>query len=798
MGHPSAPSSSPERTSAHTRIVIGNSAPGTPISRDLWGVFFEDINYSADGGLYGELLQNRSFDYDESDQAGWHALTGWRAYPQEAGTSTAAVSIETAHPLDSRSPRYAVLNGSASPGGAALVNEGFDGISVMPGDSYRFSVFARALRPAPASLRVELIDEDSGVRASAEIEIGVMQWARYERLLTADRAHRACRLRVSVEAPAAVAVDFVSLFPAATYGGRRNGLRRDLAETIAALRPRFVRFPGGCVAHGLGLDNLYRWKDTIGDLQARRQNFNIWGYHQSMGLGYFEYFQFCEDVGARPLPVLAAGVCCQNTPGGPQPIPDGEMDQYIQDVLDLVEFANGPADSQWGARRARAGHPEPFGLEYLAIGNEDQQDDTFRDRFERIYRALRAKHPELTLIGTAGPSPFGHDYESGWKFARELSIDLVDEHSYRAPKWFFENLDRFDGYDRTGPGVYLGEYGSKGNTMLNALAEAAYMMAIERNGDVVRLASYAPLLAKVGRTQWVPDLIYFDNDRVMPTLNYYVQQMHAAATGDQALPVAITDAPRFSRAPQGEAHIEVRADGDVSVTGLRLNGSEPVSAELTAGSRSTRFPVKTGADDYTVTLQVLQSRGEEGFAIAFGDLDSPDYYEWHFGTWKNRFLTLYYRADGDLDEWVEPIPFAVELGRKYDLEIRVQGRGQRVTCLLDGAVVHDATNPDRPEQRFSATAVRDSDTGTLHVKVVNATAESVRASLAFAERVPGVASAAQTRLAAPAGAGAPFEPAPAVPLTTELDAAEPLNLEPYSFTILSLPAQFDGLARGEN
>lgn len=783
MVHSPIPTGTRDRSAPSTRITVDNAAAGTRISRDLWGIFFEDINYSADGGLYGELVQNRSFDYTDRDQPGWHALTGWLTPTPTTGAQPAPVRIETTRPLHPNTTHHAVLDASTRSEGVALINEGFDGIPLAHGGSYRFSVFARVPGDAPADLRVELVD-DEGTVAAAEIVVADAAWTAYEAILTVQRTSGRARLRLSIQPPAVLALTFVSLFPTATYAARRNGMRRDLAEAIAALKPRFVRFPGGCVAHGLGLENLYRWKDTVGEPPARRPDFNIWGYHQSMGLGYYEYFEFCEQIGAKPLPVLAAAVCCQNTPGGPQAIPLTDLDHYIQDVLDLVEFANGPADSTWGAVRTQAGHPEPFGLQYLAIGNEDRQDPVFRDRFERIYRAVRAKHPQLTLIGTAGPYPFGRDYEDGWQFARELGIDLVDEHSYKAPKWLFENLERFDTYDRSGPGVYLGEYGSKGNTMLNALAEAAYMMGLERNGDVVRLASYAPLLAKADRTQWVPDLIYFDNERVLPTLNYHVQQMHANASGDHALPVTVADPPHFVRAPQQKTNIEIYTESaELTIRDLRLNESEPIDAQLTADRRSVRPPHQTTAADYTITLRVRQTSGDEGFALAFGDLDSGYCFEWHFGTWKNRYLTLYYKADGHLDELVEPISFSVEQGREYDVEIRVQDRGQRITCLLDGTTVHETIDP---EQRFTATAVHDNDTGTLHVKIVNATPEPVHATLDLTEEINAHTTASRTSLTAPADAGAPFEPAPTAPITSQIDVREPLSLQPYSFTIVSL------------
>lgn len=333
-----------------------------------------------------------------------------------------------------------------------------------------------------------------------------------------------------------VAVDMVSLFPIDTYKGRKNGLRRDIAETIAALKPAFVRFPGGCLAHGDGLDNIYQWKNTIGPVEQRKGDKNIWNYHQSMGLGYFEYFQFCEDIGAKPLPVIAAGVSCQNSArrrgDGQECVPMEDMLQYIQDILDLVEYCNGPSTSEWGSKRAAAGHPEPFNLEYIGIGNEDHITPEFEARFKMIYEAVKDKYPEITVVGTAGPGEAGKDYEEGWKIARKLGVPVVDEHYYKGWGWFLENLHRYDSYPRGGSKVYLGEYASWGSALENALAEAVYMTSLERNGDVVEFASYAPLLARVGHTQWNPDLIYFDGKQVYPSVNYHVQKLFSLNRGD--------------------------------------------------------------------------------------------------------------------------------------------------------------------------------------------------------------------------------------------------------------------------
>ena len=331
----------------------------------------------------------------------------------------------------------------------------------------------------------------------------------------------------------------ISLFPVHTYKNRTNGLRADLAERLAEMQPKFIRFPGGCLVHGDGLGNMYRWKSTIGPLEQRKAQRNIWGYHQTGGLGFYEYFQFCEDISAKPVPVLPAGVSCQNSGGtwniggaGQKALCLYEMDEYIREVLDLIEWANGPADSPWGKQRAAAGHPEPFNLEYLGIGNEDKITPEFLERFEMINKAVKEKYPEISVIGTSGPFSDGEDFEKGWEFAKTMQLPLVDEHYYKDPPWFIGNQYRYDSYDRKGPKVYLGEYASWGNKMYNALAEAIYMTSLERNGDVVVMASYAPLLAKKGFTQWKTDLIYYDNHNIEPTPNFYVQKMFMTNQGD--------------------------------------------------------------------------------------------------------------------------------------------------------------------------------------------------------------------------------------------------------------------------
>ncbi|MEI7504170.1 MAG: alpha-L-arabinofuranosidase C-terminal domain-containing protein, partial [Paludibacter sp.] len=508
------------------------------ISPDLVGVFFEDINYAADGGLYAELVQNRSFEYSPTDRHGWNSFSNWDYMNQ--GFSYGNLSVETSAPVSPNNPHYLVLKiEDEGREGLGLKNSGFDGIPVKAGEKYDFSVFLRQLSDNSIPVQVKLVGKKGTVLGEMTFSTDAKEWKKYAATITVNQTEDSASLLILAKTKGALAIDMVSLFPQNTFKNRPNGLRADLAQTIADLKPKFMRFPGGCLVHGDGLGNLYRWKNTIGPVEQRVAQKNIWGYHQTAGLGYFEYFQFCEDMGAKPLPVVPAGVSCQNSGGtwriggtGQKGIPQAEMPEYIQEVLDLIEWANGPATSTWGAKRAAAGHPKSFNLEYVGIGNEDKITADFKVRFKQIYDVVKVKHPEITVIGTVGPAPDGEDFELGWKFAREENVPMVDEHYYMKPEWFVANQKRYDNYNRSESKVYLGEYASQGNSLHNAISEAAFMTSLERNGDVVRLTSYAPLLAKAGHTQWNPDMIYFNNTNLYRTANYYVQQLFSVNHGD--------------------------------------------------------------------------------------------------------------------------------------------------------------------------------------------------------------------------------------------------------------------------
>ena len=521
--------------------VTARPEAAKPISRDLFGIFFEDINYAADGGLYAELLQNRDFEYDPGDKKGrdttWTATHSWSLHGEGI-----AWRIATDEPLHPNNPHHAVLT-VARPGGA-LVNAGWDGVAVHAGERYDFSLFGRQLGDKPVAFEVAICDRAGRTIAAKPIRIAGKGWRQRSVVLTPAETVADGTLELRPLNGGEVAVDFLSLFPQQTFRGRKNGLRRDLAEQLVNLHPRFVRFPGGCVAHGDGLHNIYRWKNTVGPLWARKGMRNIWNYHQSMGLGYYEYFCLCEDLGAEPLPVVAAGVPCQNSSdrgaGQQGGLPMEELDAYIQDILDLIEWANGAPTTPWGRVRAEAGHPAPFGLKYLGIGNEDLISDVFTERYTQICKAVQEKHPEIQIVGTAGPFYEGSDYEWGWRLADELGLPLVDEHYYTTPGWFIHNQDFYDRYDRSKPHVYLGEYASHGpgrrHNIESALTTAIYLTAVERNADVVQFASYAPLFSRIGHQQWSHNLIYFTNDSIRLTTDYQVQRLFGTHAGSEYVP----------------------------------------------------------------------------------------------------------------------------------------------------------------------------------------------------------------------------------------------------------------------
>jgi alpha-L-arabinofuranosidase len=525
-------------------LTVQASRPGAAIAPTMFGVFFEDINFAADGGLYPEQIKNRSFEFTEP-------LAGWSKGFQSEGELT----VRTDRPLNDNNPHYLRVRVHApDPGGFVVSNGGFRGIGLRAGAEYVVSVYARSVGSGPKALRVRLTDERRTMLGEASLAGFTADWKRYEAVVRPTTATPRAQFQVIVEQAGDLDLDMVSVFPKDTWNTRPNGLRKDLVQLLADLKPGFIRFPGGCIVEGRRLELRYQWKKTVGDVAERRAIINRWAdeneritpdYFQSFGLGFYEYFQLAEDIGASPLPILNCGMACQFNSGELAAME--ELDQYIQDALDLIDFANGPVSGRWGALRARMGHPAPFGLKMIGVGNE-QWGVRYVERYERFAAALRAKHPEIQLVTSAGPSPAGALFDFLWGKMRELKADLVDEHYYQPPSWFLANAARYDKYDRNGPKVFAGEYaahtggaaGRQGrrNNWEAALAEAAFMTGLERNADVVRLASYAPLFAHVDAWQWAPDLIWFDNLRSFGTPSYYVQKLFGANVGTKILPVS--------------------------------------------------------------------------------------------------------------------------------------------------------------------------------------------------------------------------------------------------------------------
>lgn len=529
-------------------LTLNVGKKGAPVQPTMFGLFFEDINFAADGGLYAEKIINRSFEYPQN-------FTGWQTFGQ--------VKLMDDGPFE-RNPHYVRLSSSLhNEKYTGLENYGFTGIGVVKNEKYRFSVWARVPEGKGGFLNIVLADKTTDAEtqniAKAEIKVTSPEWKKYSVELTPDKTVSHGVLRIFLAHPdsgAVVDLEHISLFPADTWKGRENGLRKDLAQKLADLKPGVFRFPGGCIVEGTDTATRYQWKNTVGSVENRPLNDNRWHYtfphrffpeyYQSNGLGFFEYFQLAEDIGAEPLPVLSVGLVCQFQNKNPEAhVSVDSLTPYIQDALDLIEFANGDITTKWGSVRAEMGHPQPFGLKFLALGNE-QWGPEYIARLEPFLAPIRKAYPDIKIVGTSGPDSEGKEFDYLWKEMKRLDIDLVDEHFYRPEEWFLSSGTRYDNYDRKGPKVFAGEYachiaGKKYNHFRPALLEAACMTGMERNADIVQMATYAPLFAHVDGWQWRPDLIWFDNLESMPSSSYYVQQMFGSNKGTYVVPLTLPD-----------------------------------------------------------------------------------------------------------------------------------------------------------------------------------------------------------------------------------------------------------------
>ncbi|MFG2891033.1 alpha-L-arabinofuranosidase C-terminal domain-containing protein [Streptomyces sp. NPDC048248] len=777
-------------------IAVDSTRTGAEIDKTMYGVFYEDINRAADGGLYAELVQNRSFEYQAADNRAYTPLTSW-------AVSGSARAVDDGGRLNSRNRTYLLLDG-----GSSVTNSGYHtGIAVEKGKQYDLSFWART--EGTTSLTAGMNDS-RGELAAVRRVVARGGWAKYAATFTARRTSTTGRLTVAVDRSAAL--DMISLFPRDTYKGRKNGLRKDLAEKVEALDPGFLRFPGGCLVNtgsheaydeksGWQRKRSYQWKDTVGPVEERATNANFWGYNQSYGLGYYEYFQFAEDTGAMPLPVVPALVtgCGQNTVIED----DALLERHIQDTLDLIEFANGPVTSEWGGKRAAMGHPKAFHLTHVEVGNEENLPTEFFARFQRFRSAVQAKYPDITVISNSGPDDEGAIFDAAWRLNREADVDMVDEHYYNSPQWFLENNHRYDSYDRAGPKVFVGEYASQGAKFSNALAEAAFMTGLERNADIVKLASYAPLLAHRNDVQWQPDMIWFDNARSWGSANYETQKLFMTNVGDEVVPSTSSTTPAASGPIAGAVGLSTWATSaaydDVQVTdadgtSLLADDFSSGDGQWTEATAAGSWAVQDGAyvqsdeaaentlvtagdkgwQNYDLKVKATKKSGKEGFLVAFGVKDTGNHYWWNLGGWNNTRSGVEKTVNGAKQTVVQD-GTTVETGRIYDL--RVEVRGRQVTLYLDGKKWGGFT--DKVAEPFRQVVTRDKATGDLVLKVVNDQATTARTKIDLGDRAEVTPTARVTTLAADPAAENTEETQPVKPKTSTFDEVD--NAFSYSF-----------------
>lgn len=587
-----------------TQLDLDLSASGKKVQPTMYGIFFEDINFSADGGLYAELVKNRSFEFDQP-MMGWsQPQTDPYSLNQDSGIANTLNFAE--NKTNKNVLRVNVFNDK----NYSLVNDGFRGMGINKGKDYLLSFYAANSEQTISHINFQLIDAKDNVIASTRVAANNKEWQQYKATLRAKNTEEKARLKITFEGKGTIDLDVISLFPKDTWKGRAKGLRADLIQMLYDLQPGFFRFPGGCIIEGRTLAERYQWKNTLGDIAQRPTMKSRWNnefahkltpdYFQSFGLGFYEYFQLSEDLGAEPIPVLSCGIACQFNTG--EVVPVTEMDSYIQDAIDLVEFANGSVESPWGRVRAEMGHPAPFNLKYIGIGNE-QWGPQYIERFKMFQQVLKEKYPEIILVSGSGPFPDGPHFDYAHKELKKLNAEIIDEHYYKDIEWFKQNADRYDNYDRTGPKIFAGEYAAQSvatvsplnkNSWATALAEAAFMTGLERNADVVHMTSYAPLMAHVEAWQWAPNMIWFDNLRSLPTANYVVQKLFSNNRGAEVVSITANGKALIG---QDELYASAVRDTDKSII-IKLVNTAAVDKTLA-------FQANNKALEGTATITTL-------------------------------------------------------------------------------------------------------------------------------------------------------------------------------------------------
>jgi alpha-L-arabinofuranosidase len=774
---------------AQAVITVDLNKPGHAIPSTLWGIFFEDINLSADGGLYPELVRNRSFE--DSGQPDY-----WKLTNDVDGHSS--MTVDSSSPLNTINRNYLSVKVD---GTFALENEGYWGMDVVKGGSYTLQLAARAAQGFTGPLNVKIVGANGDELAAGEISGLTPDWKYYRIHLAALESDPQAKLQISASGKGTLSLDMVSLMPDDTW--KHHGLRPDLATALDALHPAFMRFPGGNWIEGDDVAHMYHWKATIGPIDSRTPLWNTWGYNTTQGLGFEEYLQLCDDLGAEPLFDINCGMSLHDS------VPMGQMGQWVQDALDAIQFANDSTNTVWGGVRAQNGHPQPFHLNYLEIGNENGGPD-YHERWKLVANAVRAQYPQVKLIVNTDLN--------GRPYPRDPMPDIVDEHYYESAESFMRRAQQYDTYNRKGPKVFVGEYavtrGAGGGNLRAAIGEAAFMTGIERNSDLVVMASYAPLFVNVNHRAWNPDLISFDSSRWFGSPSYYVQQMFSENRGSSTLPVTVDSGEVIEKPPTGCIGVGTwNTDAefkDIKVTAP--DGKVLFASDFSANDQGWRFAgdgdwkIQDGAlrqtaeqenvralagdtswANYTLQLKARKLGGKEGFLILFHIKNDLDRVWWNIGGWNDT-----QDAVELVDETTDEKPEHIDTGRWYDIKIEVNGISIR--CWLDGKLIHEILKPRAATHRLYASAAREDGTGDVILKVVNSASDPVTTQIRLpaATTLTGKGKAIWIAADDPATENTLDDPAKISPQTkpidfvgTDLNYAFPGN----SFTVLRLATQ---------
>ena len=791
---------------AQVTIDIDAQQRGPKVSPMLYGIFYEDINHAADGGIYAELIRNRSFE-DGPRYSAPADMQGWTTYAAAPSQLTARLIQPTKKTplLNSVQHNALALDIKASAAlPVCLVNEGYWGINAVQGRCYRLSFWAKTLK-YQGTVKATLCSKDGSQLYAETLVSGfpvakAKGWTKYEATLTANDNDPLAQFALVFDGAGQVQIDMVSLFPP-TFKNRENGMRPDLANMLWQLHPKFMRFPGGCFVEGQeSPDNAFRWERTIGPIEEREGHWNVnWGYRTSDGLGYHEYLQLAEDLGAKPLYVVNVGIWH----GGMTPY--DSIQPWIDECMNALEYANGPVTSKYGAMRARNGHPEPFGIEYLEIGNENnqpdprQQSDHYYERYEQFYKAIRAKYPEMKIIGNV--VAWGDDNP---KWNSKLPVDLLDEHYYRSPDWFAAAFHKYDTYNRQGPKVYVGEYavtngyGKLGN-MNAALGEAVYMMGMENNADVVELASYAPIFVNENDARWRPDMIRFSSSRVMGTPSYYVQQLMPQHLGTQVVKVEQNNpykgkvrkplTPKQSRVGFGTWNTRATFEADKEMEYVYGDWQKEGNTVRQTGHKDATLCIGKSiidSDHYTCKFRARKDEGAEGFIIIFNYVDEKNYCWVNFGGWTNSQHAIEQISNGG-KLLADSKRGRIEAGRWYDVTLQVNG--DSVKAWLDNELVFDTILKHDDTKGIFSSATIDDASGELIVKVANTSDAATTARLRLKNMEPTCARV--VRLSANDGMeentlDAPTAIHPVEQLLSPENGSILLDVPPYSLNIVRI------------